>query len=163
MIDDTHAPADGISREMQTPLKLWVVLARACSAVSRHVEAHVVSRGLASATEFGVLEALHNKGVLRHGDLQEKVLVTSGAITYVVDRLVAKGLVERRECESDRRVRYVALTPAGDEFIRDVFDEHARAIARAVGGLTPGEQEEATRLLRALGRAAAELPVRRDG
>ncbi|HYW06093.1 MAG TPA: MarR family transcriptional regulator [Longimicrobium sp.] len=163
MIDDAHAPADVISPEMQTPLKLWVVLARACSAVSRHVEAHVASRGLASATEFGVLEALYHKGTLRHGDLQEKVLVTSGAITYVVDRLAAKGLVERRECDSDRRVRYVALTPAGDEFIRDVFNEHARAIARALGGLAPEEQAAATCLLRVLGRAAAELPVQREG
>ncbi|HEX8430613.1 MAG TPA: MarR family transcriptional regulator, partial [Longimicrobium sp.] len=106
---------------------------------------------------------LFHKGMLRHGDLQEKVLVTSGAITYVVDRLVAKGLVERRECDSDRRVRHVALTPAGEEFIRDVFTEHARAIARALGGLTPEEQAQATALLRTLGRTAAELPVQRDG
>ena len=88
---------------------------------------------------------------------QRKVLVTSGGITYLVDRLVEKGLVKREECPEDRRARYAVLTPAGAALIGRIFPEHAEAIDRALSGLTKKEQAEATKLLRRLGLAAAEL------
>ena len=138
-------------------LKLWVVMARAYGAVARQVEADVARHGLTGA-EFGVLETLFHKGVLRLGEIQQKLLVTSGGITYLVDRLVAKGLVERRDCPDDRRVRYAALTPEGTALIRRIFPEHRRAVSRAMGGLGAADQERATALLRTLGLAASDLP-----
>jgi MarR family 2-MHQ and catechol resistance regulon transcriptional repressor len=138
-------------------LKLWVVMARAYGAVARHVEADVARHGLTGA-EFGVLEALHHKGVLRLGEIQQKLLVTSGGITYLVDRLAAKGLVERRDCPEDRRVRYAALTAEGEALIRRIFPEHRKAVARALAGLGAAEQTQATALLRTLGLAAAGPP-----
>jgi MarR family 2-MHQ and catechol resistance regulon transcriptional repressor len=139
-------------------LKLWVVLARAYAAVARHVEADVARHGL-TGTEFGILEALHHKGPLLLGEIQKKVLVTSGGITYLVDRLVEKGLVVREPCPSDRRARYAVLTPAGEALIGRIFPEHAARIAKAMGGLGPREQAEATALVRRLGHAAAALHV----
>jgi MarR family 2-MHQ and catechol resistance regulon transcriptional repressor len=138
-------------------LKLWVVMARAYGAVARHVEADVARHGLTGA-EFGVLEALHHKGVLRLGEIQQKLLVTSGGITYHVDRLAAKGLVERRDCPEDRRVRYAALTAEGEALIRRIFPEHRKAVARALAGLGAAEQAQATALLRTLGLAASAPP-----
>ncbi len=142
--------------ERETALKLWIVLARAHAAVLSHVEAHVAGHGLTVA-EFGVLEALHHKGPLLLGDVQRKILVSSGGVTFLVDRLTAKGLVERRLCEADRRARYAALTPAGEALMRRIFPEHAAMLERALASLTAEEQVEATALLRRLGRAAAEL------
>ena len=92
------------------------------------------------------------------GEVQKKILVTSGGITYLVDRLVAKGLVKRQECPSDRRARYAVLTPAGSALISGIFPAHAKAIARAVSGLSARERAEATKLIRKLGLAAAALP-----
>src|SRR5687767_12099504 len=103
---DTAAPS-------ATALKLYVVLARALSAIQEHARADVTRHGL-TPMEFAILEALYHKGPLLLGELQKAILVSSGGITYLVDRLVEKGLVERRECPSDRRARYAALTPAGD-------------------------------------------------
>jgi MarR family 2-MHQ and catechol resistance regulon transcriptional repressor len=140
--------------EYARALKLWVVLARAHAAVARHAEADAAQDGLTLA-EFAILETLLSRGRLRVGELQEKVLVTSGGTTYLVDRLTARGLVRRADCPEDRRVRYVELTPAGDALVRGAFDRHARRIAAALAGLTPAEQEQATALLRTLGRAAA--------
>src|ERR1043165_7777641 len=93
-------------------LKLFVVLSRAMTAVRRKIEAHVDLRDL-TPTEFGILEALYAKGPLLLGDVQKKILLSSGGVTYTVDRLAEKGLVERRECPTDRRARYAALTPRG--------------------------------------------------
>jgi MarR family 2-MHQ and catechol resistance regulon transcriptional repressor len=138
-------------------LKLWVVLARAYAAVGRQVDADIGRHGL-TTTEFGILEALHHKGPLLLGEIQRKVLVTSGGITYLVDRLVEKGLVRREDCPSDRRARYAVLTPAGEALISRIFPDHAARIERALSGLSAEEQAETTALLRRLGLAAAELP-----
>ena len=136
-------------------LKLWVVLARAYEATAAHARAHAASHGLTLA-EFGVMEALHHKGDMLLGELQRKILVTSGGVTYIVDRLVAKGMVERRECPEDRRARYAALTPQGKALMRRIFPEHAQWIEQACEGLSTAEQREAVRLLRDLGKRAAE-------
>ncbi|MDB4914286.1 MAG: regulatory protein MarR [Gemmatimonadetes bacterium] len=142
--------------ELDDSLKLWVVLARAYGAVARHMEAEVARHELTSM-EFGILEALHHKGPMLLGEIQKKILVTSGGITYLVDRLVTKGLVKRQECPSDRRARYAVLTPAGSALISGIFPAHAQAIARAVSGLSARERADATKLMRKLGLAAAAL------
>lgn len=134
-------------------LKLWVVLARAADATAEHARAHAALHGL-TLQEFGIMEALYHKGDMLLGELQRKILVTSGGVTYLVDRLVEKGMVARRECTEDRRARYATLTPQGRALIRRIFPEHAEWIERAVGGLTAAEQREAVRLLRILGKEA---------
>lgn len=143
----------------QRALRLWVVLARAYASVARHSTADIARHDL-TVTEFGILEALHHKGPLLLGEIQRKVLVTSGGITYVVDRLVEKGLVRREESATDRRARYAVLTPAGSALIARIFPRHAEVLTSVIAELTAREQEEVTRLLRRLGTAAAE---RADG
>lgn len=135
-------------------LKTWVVLARAYASVARAVEADIARYDL-TTTEFGILEALHHKGPLLLGEIQRKVLVTSGGITYLVDRLVAKGLVRREPSPDDRRARYAVLTPAGKELIAGIFPGHAAFLARMISTLSEREQAQATALLRKLGLAAA--------
>lgn len=137
-------------------LKLWVVLSRAQAAIEAHARADVERHDLTLA-EFGILEALHHKGPMLLGEVQKKILVSSGGITYLVDRLEKKGLVERQECPTDRRARYAALTPAGEELIRRIFPEHARALADALAGLDDDEKREAITLLRKLGKHAATI------
>jgi MarR family 2-MHQ and catechol resistance regulon transcriptional repressor len=137
-------------------LKLWVVLSRAQAAVSAHVAADVQRYGL-TLTEFAILEALYHRGAMLLGEVQRRILVSSGGITFLVDRLVAKGLVERQECPSDRRARYAALTPDGEALIARIFPGHAAMIARAVSTLSADEQQVAVQLLRRLGRGAAAL------
>lgn len=151
MLTETAATTDD---EIARALKLWIVLTRAFLSVSARVEAHIAENGL-TATEFAILEVLLHKGPLLLGDIQRKILVTSGGITYLVDRLAEKGLVKREECPSDRRARYAVLTPAGDALIRGVFPSHADMIAEAMSGLAADEQSAATTLLRKLGRSAA--------
>lgn len=147
-----------------TALKAWVVLARAYLAISRHVEADVARHDLTSS-EFGILEALHHKGPLLLGDLQKKVLVTSGGMTYLVNRLEAKGLVTRQSFPGDRRARYAVLTTQGSALIRRIFPAHAKRLTRVLDALSPKEQRRLTELLRTLGKGAEKrpVPVERNG
>lgn len=139
-------------------LDLWVVLSRAHAAIQAHAAAHVAQHDL-TLGEFGVLEALYHKGPLLLGEVQRKVLVTSGGMTFLVNRLEARGLVERRDCPGDRRARHVALTEQGRRLIARIFPEHAAVIRRAMDGLTQRERREAAALLRTLGLTAAETPL----
>lgn len=135
-------------------LKLFVVLARAQRAISERVEASLGAHGL-THTEFAILEALFHKGPLLLGEVQRKILVSSGGITFLVDKLADRGLVERRPCASDRRARYAALTRKGEALMSEIFPAHAEAIREAMSGLSRAEQKQATTLLKQLGLAAA--------
>lgn len=144
----------GRDEEQDLALKLFVVLSRARSAVGRIVEADI-SRHHLSPGEFAVLEALYHRGPLLLGELQRKVLVSSGGVTYLVDRLAEHGLVERQDCPTDRRAHFAVLTDRGRELMDRIFPEHAEVVERAVAGLSEAEQQEAIVLLRKLGFAAA--------
>ncbi len=137
-------------------LKLFVVLSRAYNAAEKHARDDVARHGLGT-TEFAILEFLYHRGPQLLGEVQRRILVTSGAVTYLVDRLEAKGLLERQECREDRRARYAVLTPAGQRLIARVFPDHAERLEQVLAGLNGTEQEEAIRLLRKLGMHAEAL------
>jgi DNA-binding MarR family transcriptional regulator len=59
-------------------------------------------------------------GRMRMGDLAETLVITRGGLTKLIDRLVNAGLVERTFCESDRRVSYASLLPAGTELLAEM-------------------------------------------
>ncbi len=141
---------------------VYVVLSRASEALHAHTKADIESHGL-TQTEFAILEALYHKGPMLLGEVQKKILVSSGGITFLIDKLVARGLVQRRLCESDRRARYAELTDAGRELIAGIFPGHAEVIRRAVSGLTPEEQQTLTALLKKLGHHAAALEPQPSG
>ena len=137
-------------------LKLFVVLSRAAESVGRHIEKDAERNGL-TTTEWAILEVLYHKGPMLLGEVQRRILVSSGGITYLVDRLEKRELLERRPCSSDRRARYAALTADGERLVHDAFPAHVVQIEEAMQGLSAEDQRECTRLLRALGKKAAQL------
>lgn len=139
-------------------LRLWVIMARAHAAIAAHAAADVARHGLTLA-EFGIIEALYHRGSMLLGELQRRILVSSGGITFLVDRLTAKGFVERRTCESDRRARYAALTPRGEALVAEIFPAHAAALTQAMSALDPDQQHAIADCLRAMGTGAAGMPL----
>src|SRR6266849_7426148 len=128
------------------PLRLWGVLARAFDAVERHSRASIAGFGLGT-TEFGVLEVLYHKGELPVCEVQRRILVESSSTTYVVDKLVDRGLVRRRPSDTDRRVILLDLTARGRRLMKRIFPTHAAHMRRALGALSAREQAQAARLL----------------
>ena len=109
--------------------------------------------------DFDVLATLRRQGTpyaLTPGELGERTMVTSGAVTKRVDRLAAKGLVERRASTTDGRSRTVVLTAEGHRVIDAAMDEHVANEARLLEGLEP---EERAALGDLLGRLATTLGV----
>ena len=146
------APID--DPETATALKLWLTMSRAYQAAAE-LSRMDIARSELNPAEFAILEALYHKGPLLLGDVQRKVLVSSGGTTFLVDRLEKRALVERQSCPSDRRARYAALTREGQAMMKRVFPAHAKAMRDAMKGLSPSEQKAVTALLKRLGMAAA--------
>jgi len=85
----------------------------------------------------------------RIGELQQGVLLSQPALSRMVDRLAARGLVERVEDEEDGRAVRVRLTAAGLELQRSVGRAHARSVAGAVGDALDGDEQRELRRLAA--------------
>ncbi len=115
-------------------LKLVIATARCYNTVFSRIEKNVQEYGL-NISEFGVLEMLLHKGEQPVQKIAEKILVTSGTITYVLDKLQKKELIYRRKCDKDKRIFYISLTQKGDEFIRDAFEKHKKFLDELFHGL----------------------------
>ncbi len=96
-------------------------------------------RGL-ETWEFDVLSSLRRSGApyaLSPGRLLKETMVTSGTMTNRVDRLAAKGLVERLPDTTDRRGVIVRLTPSGRAAVDSALEEllaRERTLLAALSG-----------------------------
>jgi DNA-binding MarR family transcriptional regulator len=80
-------------------------------------------------------------------DLARAAELNPGAMTRLLDKLEAKGLVARVADPSDRRALHIQLTEAGMAIWRDVDQCGARVRERAMSGMSDSEREYLTRLL----------------
>lgn len=127
-------------------LKLVIAMARTYNDLFFQIEKNVQEFGL-NISEFGVLEMLYHKGDQPVQKVAEKILVTSGTITYVINKLEKKELVVRRKCDKDKRVYYVSLTEKGNDFIANIFPKHRDFIDNLFKDLN---EENKTQLLESL-------------
>src|SRR5213593_154263 len=142
-------------RQDSTGVHVWLVFMKAFQALFPHAE-ESIKRTQLGDSDFRVLEVLLHKGPLPVNTIGPKVWLTPGSISVAVDRLVKKGLVSRNDHPDDRRVRRVELTAKGFALITRGFREHASAMETAVGVLSKNERLTLLRLLKKLGKHAAE-------
>ena len=128
-------------------MRLYIVLTRTYKTLLDKDQRNIRSYGL-NASEFGVLELLYNKGSHPIQQIGDKILITSGTMTYVIDKLEKKGLLVRRPCDNDRRIVFAELTDAGRERMSEILPGHYKAIGESLQGLTSEEQELAITLLK---------------
>ncbi|MEO2037779.1 MAG: MarR family transcriptional regulator, partial [Martelella sp.] len=126
-------------------VRLWLQMLKAV----RHVEGNLRERlrenyGM-TLPRFDVMAALHAAPQgMRMSELSKQLVVSNGNVTGVIEKLVADGLVERENQETDRRAFLVRITAKGktlmDEatavhrgWIDEIFAEIAEPdIARAI-------------------------------
>jgi MarR family 2-MHQ and catechol resistance regulon transcriptional repressor len=134
---------------------VFLVLWKAARAVQAYAEKSISELELC-ASDFAVLEAVLHKGPLPVNEIGRKVMLTSGSITVAVDRLEAKGFVERRAHDTDRRARVVHLTEEGRKLITRVYADHAADLERLVSASLTGEERDTLiGLLKKIGYEAA--------
>ncbi|MGM0873326.1 MAG: MarR family winged helix-turn-helix transcriptional regulator [Bacillota bacterium] len=144
------------SKQIEESLKFFIVLSRAHRAFNDVVNKHISTFKL-NPTEFAVLELLYHKGDQPLQQIGGKILLASGSITYVVDKLEQKGLLARRACPKDRRVTHAQITDKGKQLIEEIFPPHEERINEIVSVLTDEEKNVVTQLLKKVGYHANDL------
>lgn len=143
-------------QDIAVSLKLFVVLTRALQSIQKKSIKDIKTYGL-NKTEFGVLELLYNKGSHPIQQIGQKLLLASSSITYVVDQLEKKQLIERNACSTDRRVTYAALTGKGNELMDEIFPMHEKALHKIMAGLDVKEKKQMISQIKKLGYYAESI------
>ena len=127
----------------------WGRLVEAYSSLDRRLDESLeASCGIPIAWFEVLLRLARAEGdQLTMGALTEQVALTSGGVTRLLDRMIKAGYVERRQCPTDRRVVYAALTSAGREKVEEAALVHARDLEEVFASFSPGERRELDGLL----------------
>jgi len=144
------------SEDLKQSLKLYIVLSRAHKAINETTHSFFQENGL-NPTEFAVLELLYHKGRQPLQQIGNKILLASGSITYVIDKLEKRGYLLRVSCPADRRVTYAEITEKGEAFMGELFPKHERHLHELVSVLSAEEKDQAINLLKKLGLSIKDL------
>ncbi|WP_223067038.1 MarR family winged helix-turn-helix transcriptional regulator [Paenibacillus caui] len=144
-------------RGIELSLHLYRVLAKSFKSVNEHAVSASKVQGF-NPTAFAVLEVLYYKGPQPIQQIGAKLLLQSGNVTYVIDKLEAGGLLHRTPCARDRRVIFAELTPEGKALMDQLYPEFEDRIDHALSGLDSNEKEMMISLLKKMGMEAEKLP-----
>jgi DNA-binding MarR family transcriptional regulator len=123
----------------------WEAMLSAHATLMRRFSAEEVWEDI-SMKEYDVLYTLSKcPEPIRLTDLNQHVLLSQPALSRLVDRLAARGLVQRIADSRDLRTVRLSLTEDGRALQRRVGRRHARSVARAMRSeLTPAELDQLT-------------------
>ena len=144
----THYTGDDTTRRA---LDAYIKLSRARKMMGNLTSRLLAEYGL-TESQLGTLEALHYLGPMCQSDIGDKLLVTGGNMTMVINNLEKRGLVSRQRDQQDRRQITVSLTNTGQKLIDELFPKHAQNIVNLMGTLSPDEQDQLGLLCKMLGR-----------
>lgn len=105
-----------------------------------------------------VLSELAERGPQRVADLAEVLSVDRSTATRMCDRLVRKGLIQRRRLQEDRRGVRVALAPQGRELVEAVARRRRDQVREIVGRMPDLDPQVAVEALGAFVAIAGEAP-----
>ncbi len=128
-----------IINENKLALSTLITFTRAEHAIHKKELETIKKSGLTTA-QFGVLEALYNKGDLRIYEIIEKILTTSGNITVVIKNLEKDGLVKKNLDPKDKRSTIISITDEGKKIIEDILPNHIENISNIFSVLTDEEK-----------------------
>ena len=110
-------------------------------------EASVAKLGKLSAPQLRTICVIGRNENIRMKDIADRMELTTGTVTVMIDRLQQMGLVERRRNESDRRSYKILLSEKG----RRYFDEHRKRqrelVRKLANKLSEADRETAERVL----------------
>jgi len=100
----------------------WGALTRTHAAIVQRLQEALASGDFPPLPWYEVLATVAEapEERMKMGDLAEALVITRGGLTKLVDRLVKAGLLERTFCETDRRVSYATLLPAGRDLLGEM-------------------------------------------
>lgn len=151
------AEADAIDAETRITsddheaLRLWLRLYACTNLIESRIRRRLQARFATTLPRFDLMAQLYRvpRG-LRMSELSERLMVTGGNVTGLVDSLEKDGLVVREADEADRRALRVKLTREGRSTFRSMAGEHERWIVEMFAGLSQREERTLAAQLKTL-------------
>jgi MarR family transcriptional regulator, 2-MHQ and catechol-resistance regulon repressor len=129
----------------------YLVLMQTSKAIQERIRDEMTKNKL-SITEFSVLEVLYLKGKQTIQQIGHSILISSGSMTYVIDKLEEKGLLNRNDCPNDRRVIHVTLTNDGMHLLKKIMPKHQELVDYIFGSLNNEETQIMVSLLKKISK-----------
>ncbi|QNF29984.1 MarR family winged helix-turn-helix transcriptional regulator [Metabacillus elymi] len=124
----------------------YLILMQTTKAIQERIRMEMIKNNL-NLTEFSVLEVLYLKGKQTIQQIGNSILISSGSMTYVIDKLEQKGLLNRNACPDDRRVIHVMLTEDGIYLMKKIMPNHRDLVNYIFGSLNDDESQIMVKLL----------------
>ena len=128
-----------LSEDEQSAWRAWIA---ASNTLNHRLSADLQEQHDLTLADYEILVQLseHPDRRMRMSDLADATLASRSRLSHQVDRLVKRGLVERQECEFDKRGSFAALTDSGWKAIVAAAPDHVESVRNyLVDVLTPDE------------------------
>ncbi|MDD0810566.1 MarR family transcriptional regulator [Curvibacter sp. RS43] len=130
---------------------LGYLLAQATIPTNQVFKAHIEQVYALNKLEFTILMLLSGNEQVTPKRLALALNIPSSNLTLLLDRLELRGVLQRERSDTDRRVQYVTLSPAGQALAREVRATTATMEQDLLSGLSAAERSA---LFVLLGRVA---------
>ncbi|SFM01862.1 DNA-binding transcriptional regulator, MarR family [Paenibacillus sp. 1_12] len=111
-MDSGHIPMTSQTERFETAL--WTIVRRLGPELTSHTSIKLTGQ------QFIMLHFISKTGLCKVTDLATKMEVKPSAITVMIDRLIAQGVVQRRHDDKDRRVVLIEMTDLGHEVVQQL-------------------------------------------
>ena len=153
-MEELTIPLDAETKVAERPhdhkdeLRLWLRLFTCKEVIESEVRRRLRDTFDVTLPRFDLMAQLDRtpKGMTL-GELSQRMMVSNGNVTGLVDRLVEQGLINRRPSPKDRRAQIVSLTAQGRKFFRTMARDNADWIGEMFADLSADEIDALMRLL----------------
>jgi DNA-binding MarR family transcriptional regulator len=146
------------TRDDHLSLRVWLRLLACTNLVAGRTRSRLRGEFATTMPRFDLLAQLERSpDGLRMSDLSQRLMVTGGNVTRIVDQLVDDGWVLRTASVDDRRSYTVRLTPKGRKAFAAMAERHEEWIVEMFGALSAKERAQLYALLAKLKAHVASL------
>ncbi|PEK99094.1 MarR family winged helix-turn-helix transcriptional regulator [Bacillus sp. AFS017336] len=124
----------------------FLLLMQSSKAIHDRIKKELAKNNI-SITEFSVLEVLYQRGKQTIQQIGNSILVSSGSMTYIIDKLEQRGLLNRSDCPDDRRMIHVTLTVDGNGLMDEIMPKYDVIVNQMFELLDSDEAELLVKLL----------------
>lgn len=139
---------------LSDPLESVIVAGRRVHASTDVLDALIAARLGVHRSDLRCLNLLEH-GPLSASEVGQRLSLSSGSITALIDRLERVGLAQRQRSTTDRRAVEVALTPSAFQRVGPLYRQVAHAMRSAFEHAGPAEVRQAAATLNAFADALA--------
>jgi len=130
-------------------LKIFIAMNRALNLINK-TNFKVINKYKLTTPQFAVLEALYHKGDLSVGEVQEKILSTSGTIAVIIRNLEKDNFITRYQDKNDKRKYILSINVKGQLLMDKVYPEIEKNILSQISVLDESEQDILLKYLKKL-------------